>query len=200
MGTYGITWDNLDRQFNRSRQTRLNTAGTRRLERGLELIRLNFSFACGIETGKPRRAQNRGKSASRPVSRVLWGGLLRARVTAIHLGRPLPDASRNQPERLAWKPAGTGRGSTSLLFGLAPGGVYRAGSVAGPAVGSYPTLSPLPPGEPDGGLLSVALSLGSPPPGVTRHRVSMEPGLSSPAAFRHLSERPSGRLAILIRG
>ncbi len=31
-----------------------------------------------------------------------------------------------------------------------------------------------------GGLLSVALSLGSPPPGVTRHRVSVEPGLSSP--------------------
>ncbi len=30
-----------------------------------------------------------------------------------------------------------------------------------------------------GGLLSVALSLGSPPPGVTRHRISMEPGLSS---------------------
>ena len=29
------------------------------------------------------------------------------------------------------------------------------------------------------GLLSVALSLGSPPPGVTRHRCSAEPGLSS---------------------
>ncbi|MBO1545291.1 lytic transglycosylase domain-containing protein, partial [Brucella melitensis] len=27
----------------------------------------------------------------------------------------------------------------------------------------------------------MALSLGSPPPGVTRHRVSLEPGLSSPA-------------------
>ena len=35
--------------------------------------------------------------------------------------------------------------------------------------------------SPAGGLLSVALSLGSPPPGVTRHRVSVEPGLSSPA-------------------
>src|SRR5262249_42294835 len=29
------------------------------------------------------------------------------------------------------------------LFGLAPGGVYHAGSVAGPAVGSYRTFSPL---------------------------------------------------------
>ncbi|CBI76688.1 protein of unknown function [Bartonella clarridgeiae 73] len=48
-------------------------------------------------------------------------------------------------------------------------------------MGSYPTLSPLP--IKIGGLLSVALSLGSPPPGVTRHRFSMEPGLSSPITF-----------------
>ena len=34
------------------------------------------------------------------------------------------------------------------------------------------------------GSFSVALSLGSPPPDVIRHRMSMEPGLSSPAAFR----------------
>ena len=45
-----------------------------------------------------------------------------------------------------------------------------------------------------GGSFSVALSLGSPPPGVIRHRMSMEPGLSSPATFRSLPERPSGRL------
>lgn len=32
----------------------------------------------------------------------------------------------------------------------------------------------------DGGLFSVALSLGSPPPRVTRHRGFQEPGLSSP--------------------
>jgi hypothetical protein len=70
----------------------------------------------------------------------------------------------------------------SSLFGLAPGGVYRAAPVAGSAVRSYRTLSPLPAGPLGraGGLLSVALSLGSPPPGVTRHRISVEPGLSSP--------------------
>ena len=45
---------------------------------------------------------------------------------------------------------------------------------------------------PAGGLLSVALSLGSPPPGVTRHRVPVEPGLSSPA--RTGRQRSSGRL------
>lgn len=33
------------------------------------------------------------------------------------------------------------------LLGLAPGGVCRAGPVASPAVGSYPTLSPLPLGR-----------------------------------------------------
>ena len=64
------------------------------------------------------------------------------------------------------------------LFGLAPGGVCRAAPVAGRAVRSYHTLSTLP-CRSDGGLLSVALSLGSPPPGVTRHRSSLEPGLSS---------------------
>src|SRR5690606_33530173 len=85
------------------------------------------------------------------------------------------------------------------LFGFAPGGVYRAASVAGRAVGSYPTLSPLPRTR-RGGLLSVALSLGSPPPAVSRHRVSMEPGLSSPAAFRLLLVRPPGRLAVAYKG
>src|ERR1700704_5839893 len=36
----------------------------------------------------------------------------------------------------------------------------------------------------EGRSFSVALSLGSPPPDVIRHRMSMEPGLSSSAAFR----------------
>ena len=42
---------------------------------------------------------------------------------------------------------------------------------------------------PPGGLLSVALSLGSPPPDVIRHRVSVEPGLSSALAR---DGRPAG--------
>ena len=73
------------------------------------------------------------------------------------------------------------------LFGLAPGGVCHAAPVAGPAVRSYRTFSPLPrrARKPKaGGSFSVALSLGSPPPDVIRHRMSMEPGLSSPTAFR----------------
>ena len=86
------------------------------------------------------------------------------------------------------------------LFGLAPGGVYHAAPVARDAVRSCRTVSPLPAGQTcsrrppcTGGLLSVALSLGSPPPAVSRHRVPVEPGLSStggiapPAAAARLS-------------
>ena len=83
------------------------------------------------------------------------------------------------------------------LFDLAPGGVYHAVPVAGPAVRSCRTLSTLPGipqialSFPPGGLLSVALSLGSPPPGITRHRSSLEPGLSSPHRCA-ATARPSG--------
>ena len=64
------------------------------------------------------------------------------------------------------------------LFGFAPGGVYLAVLVTEAAVRSYRTLSLLLAEASD--LLSVALSLGSPPPDVIRHRVSVEPGLSPP--------------------
>jgi len=56
-------------------------------------------------------------------------------------------------------------------------------------VGSYPTVSPLPLTEVAGGLISVALSVGLPRPGVTRHRCLVESGLSS-RALR--PQRPSG--------
>ena len=58
------------------------------------------------------------------------------------------------------------------------------------AVRSYRTVSPLP----CGGLFSVALSLGSPPPDVIRHRVSVEPGLSSTAKAAAI--RPAGPIHI----
>jgi len=123
-------------------------------------------------------------------------------VAAIHLGRALLRVSRNLPGRLGRKQP-RGLPLAPPLFGFAPGGVCRAAPVAGRAVGSYPTLSPLPrvaPEDGHGGLLSVALSLGSPPPAVSRHRVSMEPGLSSSAAFRLSRMRPPGRLAGRIKG
>src|SRR5580658_7348741 len=100
------------------------------------------------------------------------------------------------------------------LFGLAPGGVCRAACVTARAVRSYRTVSPLPTPSHSllrkrgrvewgtGGLFSVALSLGSHPPDVIRHRLSTEPGLSSPPppylprkrGRKVGSERPSDRL------
>jgi len=107
-----------------------------------------------------------------------------------------------QPTRMAG-PEMPGVAPAPSLFGFAPGGVCLAVDVAAGAVGSYPTLSPLPrlgPACPEGlakrrgGLLSVALSLGSPPPAVSRHRLPVEPGLSSRTAFRRSCVRPPGRL------
>ena len=73
-----------------------------------------------------------------------------------------------------------------FLFGIAPGGACRAGPVARPAVGSYPTVSPLLPTG-GSGFISVALSLGLPPPGVTRHRCFVESGLSSARVAPYVS-------------
>ena len=63
----------------------------------------------------------------------------------IHLGRPLPDASRDLPGRRRGNPLVSAKTEpVPPLFDLAPGGVYLAISVAGDAVRSYRTLSPLP--------------------------------------------------------
>ncbi|SUZ58115.1 uncharacterized protein METZ01_LOCUS10969 [marine metagenome] len=62
------------------------------------------------------------------------------------------------------------RATPCPLFGLAPGGVCLATPVTGSPVRPYRTLSPLPvPQAAIGGLLSVALSVASRRPGVTRH-------------------------------
>lgn len=73
-------------------------------------------------------------------------------MTIIPLGAALLLRSSNQPED------GTGRPIVPL-FGLAPGGVCRASRVTTPAVGFYPTVSPLL--SCLSGLVSVTLSLGS---------------------------------------
>ncbi len=95
---------------------------------------------------------------------------------------PGPQAA--DPDLLGQKRPRRVRGARSL-FGIAPGGACRAVPVARSAVGSYPTVSPLPCMQ--GGLISVALSVGLPRPGVTRHRCFWESGLSS-----KLPPRPSG--------
>ena len=104
----------------------------------------------------------------------------------IHLGPVSLPASCSQPERRPEIAPVIHRLKTirqydrSFLFGFAPGGVYRDA----PHCWGAGALLPHPFTLADslhavGGLLSVALSLGLPPPGVTWHRDSLEPGLSS---------------------
>jgi hypothetical protein len=99
-------------------------------------------------------------SASQPISRVLsW--------TIIYLGCLSPDTSSNLPE------SSTDR-TNGFLFGLAPGGVYRAVIVANHAVRSYHTFSPLLTIK-ISGLFSVALSVGLRLPGVTWRLILWSP-------------------------
>src|SRR5262245_66294945 len=117
----------------------------------------------------------------------------------IHLGRPLPDASRDLPGQrrgnafggcppcrpyMVWLP---------VRFALPPPLPAARCALTAPF---HPCPAAGPKSCAAGGLLSVALSLGSPPPGVTRHRVSVEPGLSSlRAETRRAAIRPSGGLS-----
>ncbi|KTD51137.1 hypothetical protein Lqua_1364 [Legionella quateirensis] len=91
-----------------------------------------------------------------------------------------------RPTRIPCGPHDMTLQSTGFLFGLAPGGVFPATTVANRAVRSYRTISPLPAcsnqfkdqpqkEEQAGGIFSVALSVGSHLPGVTWH-----PALWSP--------------------
>ncbi len=106
-------------------------------------------------------------------------GSVPLRVMTIHLGRPLLDGSSNLPARLGTEnPLFSARENAPRLFGLAPGEVCLAMLVTKHAVGSYPTFSPLPRHslKGDGGrFVSVALSLGLHPAGVTRHRFLWSP-------------------------
>ena len=87
----------------------------------------------------------------------------------ISLGSELPRTSSDLPEdlgRASRLPTLRRKPTDVFLFGLASGDAYRAGDVTTTAVGSYPTVSPLPePRRPDwnpvalaiGGLFSVVL-------------------------------------------
>ena len=97
-----------------------------------------------------------------------------------HSSRPAVAGGLQRPTRIARAEGALGRNPTRSLFGLAPGGACHAADVAAGAVGSYPTVSPLPPPGGGGGLISVALSLGLPRAGVTRRHSFPESGLSSP--------------------
>jgi len=82
------------------------------------------------------------------ISRVLFPpAVTPGRATIISLGPPLPVGSSNlpAPRHLVGEPSGPlSRKAARGLFGLAPGGVYRAPLVTLGAVSSYLTVSPLP--------------------------------------------------------
>ena len=119
-------------------------------------------FCRGKTLGRFDAAKRQEKARSRPISRVLsW--------TVIPLGAASPRRSSNLPGDTA------GRGIASL-FGLAPGGVCRAG----PLPDSRCALTA--PFHPCHAFrrtvrryLSVALSVGSRRPGVTWHRALWSP-------------------------
>jgi len=93
----------------------------------------------------------------------------------------------------------SGSPSNASLLGLAPDGVCRAMTVASHAVGSYPTVSPLPTRHHvsgvAGGLFSVALSSRFPSPGVTRHPTLWSPDF--PPAANTEVKRPAIALMAL---
>ncbi len=92
----------------------------------------------------------------------------------------LPEGLARTPKRPARV---TGRAGPPLLFGLAPRGVYRAADIAARAVGSYPTVSPLP-----------SATIEKDPPEVwppTDHRFACAGGLFSVALS--VTQRPRSR-------
>ena len=121
------------------------------------------------------------KNISRPVSRVLSTGVAPCWM-AIHLEPLLPAASCNLPGRRA------GNGLEGLRPRATPIRFCSGWGLPGQALLPRPRCAlaapfhPYPPSPVGfgGRFVSVALSLGLPPPGVTRHPDPVEPGLSSP--------------------
>src|SRR4051794_23414561 len=126
--------------------------------------------------------------ARRSVSRVLshpWDkplggdGHSSGTFVAERLARPTRAAARKARPAAPAKANAACRSYLVLLpvgFSLPPPSPAARCALTAPF---HPCRPPGVPGQ-TGGVLFVALSLGAPPPGVSRHRTSLEPGLSSP--------------------
>jgi hypothetical protein len=141
-----------------------------------------------------RRRPGQRKGVSRPVGRVLC--TRRSGPAVIHLGLPLPAASvRSTREHRAGRPPALAQATRIAARGpldLAPGGVYQAAAVTRDAGGLlHHRFTLTPPPRRRGGLLSVALSRGSPRVGVTDHPALWSPDLPHRAEAQ---ARPPGRL------
>ena len=117
---------------------------------------------------------------SRPVSRILSSAI-------IYLRRPLPDAWCDLPGSLARAVLQRLPRTRRPFLVLLRVGITEPSWSPRTLVVSYTTVSPLPASEDAGGLLSVALSRGSPRVGVTHHSA-----LRSPDFPRHCCrDRPA---------
>ena len=117
-----------------------------------------------------------GKRPSQPVSRVLSRAI-------IHLRPASPRTCSGLPESGASDTMG-------FLFGLAPGGVYLATDCYQPRGALLPhhfTLTR----RLSGGMLSVALAVGSRPPGVTWRPALWSPDFPPPASRDANSDCPA---------
>ena len=98
---------------------------------------------CALDVGSGAAVWDGMGNVREPVSRVLSMPCGRDGHSS---GTPVTGRLARPTRAAARKLACRDERGVPPLFGLAPGGVYRAGSVAGPAVRSYRTLSPLPGG------------------------------------------------------
>jgi len=96
-----------------------------RRTRGSHALSGSYGCVSGERAYKPDSVRRPPASQRMPRRSFLWAA-------------DCPAAQAAYPRVL------TGRASPPLLFGLAPRGVCRAPDVATGAVGSYPTVSPLP--------------------------------------------------------
>ena len=98
-------------------------------------------------TREPKARDAKVGGSRRPVSRVL-SVHMRANAfvnrTVIPLGVQSPKRSSSLPAARCRETPWSRRAVSRRLFGLAPAGVYHAVIVTDDAVGSYPTISPLP--------------------------------------------------------
>ena len=135
---------------------------------------------------RPGKQEIRGQTVRWPVSRVLF------RFPGDGYSSSAAVAGRvEQPTRTAAQDRACRAGRHVSLHGLAPDGVYHARPVAGPAVRSYRTFSPLPPES--GGLFSVALSLGSPRRALPGILILWSPDFPLPEP-QGVGQQPSGHL------
>jgi len=177
-------------------------------DQGLILVVSGYEASTKCRIGLGRAPDDARRSVSRVLSRLGseppkrgWPFIWDVRHRTPHATDPSGGAEGPPGGAIAG-------GRLPLLLGLAPGGVCPAAPVTGGAVRSYRTISPLPPAPPPlpspqaeegrvgadglGGMFSVALSLGSPPPGVTRHRAFRGARTFLPPPKRKAAIRPSG--------